>query len=71
MNNLLSIAIIASGIYLAIVGYKGIQHKQLKLLPINRRKIITGEAAIREGKKILIVGTVILIIGIVFLFIPY
>ncbi|MBI2611735.1 hypothetical protein HYW54_03245 [Candidatus Gottesmanbacteria bacterium] len=65
MNNLLPIAILICGLYLVFAGYKTIQEKRVKFLPLNRNKLITGEAAVKEGKKFFAIGVITILISII------
>ena len=37
-------------------------------MPINRKEVLTGEAAERAGKQLLIVGLIVSIVGLIFIF---
>ena len=58
---ILSIGTLLSGLFISLPGYRAMKEKRMKLMPINRKEVLTGEAAERAGKQLLIVGLFLLL----------
>lgn len=65
---IISIGTLVCGLFISLLGYKAMKEKLMKLMPINRKEILTGVAAEKAGKQLLIVGLIISIVGLIFIF---
>lgn len=66
----LPVGIILAGLFVASIGYKAIKNKRMKLMPVNRKDILEGDAAVKAGKQTVVVGLVFVALGLISLLIP-